>query len=286
MEQWFLYALIATVSWGVGQTFVKKGYANISPFYNSLLMVLMCLLFWVPFSLINGANLQNIKFFPTAFLVLLIAFGYQIYYYALAKGQLSLTGTVIAIYPLFAVILARIFLQEVTSFYQNIAIFLILLGVFLMALPNQDEFRKGLTDKSWLRWGLAAAILVGICELFTKIAVTEIGTYNFLLLLTFSYIPAVLMLFFIDKNGRKLPNITLKQFLPAILGIFMIEVSGFIPSIIAFSLGPVSLISPLSSFYIVITVILSILFLKEKISKTQLGGIILSTIGIILLGVS
>jgi uncharacterized membrane protein len=49
--------------------------------------------------------------------------------------------------------------------------------------------------------------------------------------------------------------------------------------------GKASLVSPVSASYVALTVVLAVIFLREKISKVQLSGVIMAVLGIILIGV-
>ena len=79
----------------------------------------------------------------TIFIILVIsASGYHTYFYAISKGEISLTGTVIAVYPVFTIILSQVFLHERLSIFQFIGVGLVISGVVFVALPKRSAAEK------------------------------------------------------------------------------------------------------------------------------------------------
>lgn len=108
---WLFFTLLAALLWGVGQVFIKKGLSHTTPLFNNLFGAVVILAVAIPFALVNGGNLSLVpQMLP---LTLVIAALLICYYYILEKGQISLTGTVLASYPLFTVILSSFFLKEI-----------------------------------------------------------------------------------------------------------------------------------------------------------------------------
>lgn len=225
-----------------------------------------------------GVNFQKVL----TILPLAIVAGstYFIYYYAISKGQISLTGTILAAYPLTTIILSSLFLREQTNVFQKMAIGLILLGSVLIAMPKNRKVKF----ESWVWWAIMGALLTGFGDFLAKMAVNLSDTYTWLFTLGLAYIPLTLINIALDKKGRIIPKLTLRQAVPAVGGIVMIS-TGMIFFYLAFGKGLASLVTPVSSSYVVLTAVLAFIFLKEKINKIQLVGILSASLGIILLGI-
>lgn len=285
MPLWFIYALATACFWGIGQIFLKKGFVYLGPFWNNALATLCAFLLFIPFALLNGINLSKISPF-TYLIIFIIPFGYKIYYYALDKEKVALSGTIIATYPLITLLLSYIFLGERINPYQKIAISLVILGTVFIAFPAQKQsLIQILKSKFWLYWAFAHVITAGSADFLSKLAINSIGAFNYLFLFPLFDILAMLSLATIDRGGRKIPQVKIGKILPTFVGVFMIQ-AGIITFTLGFAHGPASLVAPSSSIYATITVVLAFLFLKEKVTKTQLAGIILTIIAIILFGVS
>src|SRR3989344_3757394 len=104
---WLFFTLLAALLWGVSQVLIKKGFEETTPLFNNLFGALVILIIAIPFAMLNGAHFWLVpKMLP---LTLLIALLLICFYYVLEKGQVSLTGTVLASYPVFTVVLSLLF---------------------------------------------------------------------------------------------------------------------------------------------------------------------------------
>ncbi len=280
---WFILSILAAFFWGIGGVITKKGLYHISPLYNNVLGAIVTLILIVPFALSHNPDLlSSIKIIPHTLLVgaLLLC-----YYYVLEKGQISLTGTVLATYPLITVVLSFLFLNEQTTFLQNIAILIIILGsVVLVGGENKNKLNKSITD-NWIIWALGGAFAIGISDFIAKTAINQSDIYSYLVYYSFAFALTSLVAIIFDKKGRSLQSFSSKNFLPTFIGVTMTEV-GMLFYYLAISKGLLSIVTPISSSYTVITIILSWIFLKDKINKIQWFGITLSVLGIILIGVN
>src|SRR3990167_496827 len=109
---WFILALSATVFWAVGQVLVKRGFEHVSPLWNNIIFYLLSPFIFISAVLwLNGPKI-NIPTLPIFLVMFLATASYMIFYYALSKGKLALTGTVVAGYPVATVVLSYLFLGE------------------------------------------------------------------------------------------------------------------------------------------------------------------------------
>jgi micrococcal nuclease len=86
-------------------------------------------------------------------------------------------------------------------------------------------------------------------------------------------------------HHEHLPKIKFGNLIYSFLGIFLFNI-GNIAYFIALEKGFASIVVPLSNTYITITVILSLIYLKEKITRIQLLGIISVIIGVVLVSLT
>jgi drug/metabolite transporter (DMT)-like permease len=98
---------------------------------------------------------------PLSVVVIIISASalYHFFFYAISKGQISLTGTIVAGYPLFTILLSYFFLHEQLSPVQYTGIALILTGDVIVALPGNDKadgdglLHGSRHDYTWVLWG-------------------------------------------------------------------------------------------------------------------------------------
>lgn len=279
---WFFFSLLAALLWGVGQVFAKRGLSYTSPLFNNLLATVVDVVFWMPVALTGGVEFGK---FPAVFPLAVVAGAtYFVYYYVITKGEISLTGTIQATYPLTTIILSAIFLHEQTNLFQKLATLLVISGSILIAIPNDKNLLKKFQFADWVYWAIAGSILIGFGDFLAKVAINKSNAYTWLFFLALAYLPCAFINFLLDKKGRFIPEFNLKKLLPSIIGVAMIGI-GIIPFNLAFQYGLASLVGPISSSYVVLTAILAFVFLKERINRIQLLGILSTFSGIVLLGI-
>lgn len=278
---WFPFALSTALLWGVGQILAKKGFQHVSPLWSNIITAAIGFCIFIPLALLQGVEFAKIA--GSVPLVLLVSASYQTYLYALEKGQVALSGTVIAVYPLITILLARLFLNETTSIYQKIAIVFVFVGIIIISLPKNILQQKQRIFEPWLLWSLTAAVVIGTGDFIAKVAIDRTGINTYLFTQAFTSMFIVALLFTIDKQGRKHFSLTKSTFTPAILGYLFLEL-GILTFNYAFSFGTATLVTTVASAYVAISLILALVVLKEKLTKQQLGGALSVIFGIILLG--
>ena len=281
---WFPLSISAAFFWSISQIFLKKGLENISPLWSNIINNLMTLIIWVPAVLF----LSNFSILiPDLKLITLITIAsslYLIFLYALSKGKVSLIGTVVSIYPTWTVILSSIFLKESINPIQKICITLIIIGSIIISFPETHSNLKKYSYQ-WVIWGFVASILMGTGDFLSKYAINKIGVYNYIFFLSIASNFMSGLNYIVDKKSRKLPSKNPKLYIPTIVGT-AVSLIGSFQFLLAFQYGKASLVTPVSSIYPALTVILAIKFLKEKLIKRQLIAVGITVVGLILMGIS
>jgi uncharacterized membrane protein len=282
---WFALSLGAALCWAAGQILVKKGFEHIPPLWNNIVNNLLALVFWIPFALLLNGFEVNVPG-PAVILTMLAgAFLYQFFYYSISKGRISLTGTVVAAYPVFTVALSLLFLGERLGPIQYVGIASIIGGGVVVAVP-EGGVRENVPphDAGWLFWGFAGAFTIGVGDFLIKTSIDAIGTHNnaFYLALIFNVLSAANYL--VDRRNRKPPAIFSRRFTPTLWGICL-HLIGAILFWSAMEMEKISLVGPVSSIYPAIVAILAVKFLKERISTKHGVGIGITVLGLILVGV-
>ncbi|EKD99438.1 MAG: hypothetical protein ACD_22C00256G0011 [uncultured bacterium] len=198
--------------------------------------------------------------------------------YIIQKAEISLSGTVLATYPIYTIILSVLFLSERLTAFQLFGILVIIFGMFFVAKPENEKFYIS----TWIIWTILGSVVIGLGDFIGKVALTKYELNSFLLALAFGSIPSLLIFRIFDRSPIKLPKLT-SNFRASIIGNFIMPM-GLLSLYTSFSKGPASLSSPVASTYPAITVVLAYLYLKEKINRNQFVGIIMVTAGVVFLG--
>jgi transporter family protein len=279
---WFVLAIGAALFWAVGQVLVKSGFQNIPPLWNNIFSnSIILIVHIVPVLFLSGFHI-SVPSLPILIIIFISAAFYHTFYYAISKGEISLTGTVVAGYPVFTILLSFLIIHERLSLLQLTGVGLVITGVILVALPDRAaaEEREKL---GWLLWGLVCSVMIGAGDFLAKFSINRIGSYSHIFFLAVISNPMGAINYIIDKKGRKFPRLTGRKALPTLLGLTTVAI-GTLLFLIALNHGKVSVIAPVSSIYPAIIVILAVKFLHEKITVKQSIGIAVIVTGLILVG--
>ncbi|MBR3613690.1 MAG: EamA family transporter [Clostridia bacterium] len=209
-------------------------------------------------------------------------------FYALSKGDLSVSTVMIATYPIYTLLFSRYINREILSGEQLIFIILTILGTILTCFDKDFKIRnlKNLT----MLIPIIAAVAIGLSDTLTKKIINETSSFSFLVAIAIVQIPVALIYLKIAKqkflNIFKELKTGMKEYKYSIIG-SLLNVLGTGCLLVSFNYGMVSIVSPLTAIYTPIVLIYSFIVLKEKMNKLNLTGIIaalIGTFGIIMLG--
>ena len=263
---------------------MKKGYAGVTPLWYNILNNLLALVVWLPAALALNGFRMPLPPWRILLVILGAAVIYQVFYYSMSKGQISLTGTIVAGYPLFTILLTHLFLGERLAGWQYGGVALLLAGGVLIALPRRLA-PGAVRDLSWVLWGALGAVSIGTGDFLSKLAVNHIGPYANLFFLAILNNTTSGFNYLLDRGNRQTPRIASRSFLYSLLGI-VIHLLGALGFLIAFGFGPASLISSVSSVYPAFLALLAVIFLRESITWRHAGGIGAIVAGLALVGLA
>lgn len=276
---WFYLALLTALLWGIGQLFIKISSTTISPLWNILIQAALALILYVPFALLNGATFS---ISPLLMLYILIgATFYNLFYYAIEKGTLIITGSILAMYPLVTVVLSTAFLHESLTALKIGAIMLIFFGIAAM-MYRKTKRKEKVSDKVLLA-AIGGSIGIGTADFLAKVVIDQNSYENYTLFLPLAYFLSGFVFWIIDKKGRSIKtSFHTGRLTLAVLGVGML-VAGLLSFNAALSTGEVSSVSMVSSIYIGISAVLAFIFLKERVSLIQLLGLLSMFLGAVLI---
>ena len=279
---WFIYALLGAIITGIGQVLVKRGQVKLTPFLDNLLAALIVNLILVPFLFLRGVDLsvgRNILIYA-----LIAATMYATFYYIINLGNVSLMISLINTFPIVTIVLAVSYLHEWPSLYQWFGIVMVVLGTICISRVKKE---KKVVNKSklWLVWGLFGSLAIGIAEFVTKLATLQVDGFTFTFFVYLMYIPPLIIFMVFDKGGRKFEKLKNKSSLIyTLIGIFFIE-AGLIAIAMSYQYGFASLVSPVVATHMLVTAVLAVVFLKEKLLPIQKAGILLNLVGVSIIGI-
>lgn len=281
-----IFALLCAVFVAFSQISLRKSYQELPPSVAFLFDSFFGLLIWVPLAVFMGIS-GSVSWGEAFFYALISAIlSEAIVFYALSHGELSVTATILATYPVYTVVFSRILNNEVLSPSVLFFVILAITGSILASTPDKIN-RKELSLHSGIVWPFVAAICIGLSDTISKGYINRSDDFSFLFSLGLIQIPVALVYLRIEKESllKAVKGVVSKVggYKNALLGgLFNIIGTGFLW--LSFSYAPASIASPITGTNGALTVILSRTLLNEKISKRKYLGIILAFIGV--LGIS
>lgn len=202
---------------------------------------------------------------------------------SLKKIGVARTAPIVGIAPLFAAVLAIVFLGERLSIFTVASIVLIFIGIYVLTQRNGGRFwHFDAREKRNLFTPLSAAffggsylvfikwILSGVPDPFVGAAITT--TAAFFALFVFAVVTKRIQNIRSSSHAIKF----------SVLG-GLAMAAGFLLNFKALEMGSVSLVAPLLSTFPLFSVLLSFILLRESITKHVLIGAVIIVGGVIII---
>jgi uncharacterized membrane protein len=272
---WLVFSIITVLCWGVSIAALKRSYQTLTPIMWIIMGAVASVAILLPYALFND---PSFIFWPLIPISIFITACYALFAYAMDKGQISLVATVESVYPLVTVILASFFLHEATSIFVKLGVVIIIFGLVFLSINNPKDIRS-IKIGQWFFWGIAAALTTGLAGFLSKVMVSTYSTPTYLVGFVIGEVIVAVILSLFDRKNIK-PITFNKDNSYMILSAITLYL-GYLFFFLAFSKGLASLVTPISGTYAMVTFLLAITWLKEKVNRFQLTGAVLTILGAI-----
>lgn len=289
MELWFIMAIIVAFFWGSANIFAKVSTPKIGVARVALLIALVeapmyfvAFYFWkddTPITLADGIL--------AAFSCLIGVMGYICFFESVIDGQVSIVGTISAAYPALTVVGALILLSESLNAIESVGIVAIIAGVIALSYEPNPESKHAMSKRS-LVFSFLAFGFWGLWSLTSKMAIDRIGAGNIFVFYILSSLTAPLMYGWLrsvrPERHRAASPSRYFWFLGAVA--LVLNVSGAIVYSFALGEGAASLVVPISSSYPLITIVLALVLLREKLTGFHVAALGVVVMGLIAIGLT
>ena len=292
---WFTYAILTVLFWGSSEAIFKKSSEDKQDntlkmlLYNGVMLAIFAFFYWLflfAFQEKQFDFISILKYFPVAMIYNISMWSY---YKAMSIMKISIVSPIVNSSCLFTVLLCIFVLNQTITGLQAFAITIIILGIILLSLKKDED---SIDSKKHYKLnifviGLLCALgyfaLDGIAAFLDDyILDTAFADKEAELLISFSiiyFVIGLISLLIMKIRNKKLTFEIDKYKLAG----SVLETLGQYTYIYAYANGNASVASPLIASYSIVTLILSRLWLKEKLKKYQYACIIFILIGIVLL---
>lgn len=280
---YIIYALAAALFSGLTSVFAKSGINKESSLLSTFIRTIVITLFLFVVVLFKG-NLNDIFSLDKKTILFLILSGLSntllwiCYFKALDLGTVSKVTPIDKTSIILTLILSSIFLHEKITIIKVLSIIFILTGTFL-TIEKENEDSK---DNKWILYAILTAIFTSTTTVISKVGIDNTNTSLITFLRTIIVLILLTIIILFKKKFKDIKKLNKKNYLFIILSGISTSLS-WLFYFTSLSLGEASVVFPIEKLSLVVSILASTIFLKEKLNKKQILGIIIIVIGTSLL---
>ncbi|MFH1105904.1 MAG: DMT family transporter [Candidatus Aenigmatarchaeota archaeon] len=274
-----LFAFVTMLTWGIADVFAKKAIektGEMKPLlYGQVVGTVPIIIYAAAFLKIPLISLEIFALGAISGFLTIAA--YLSFYKGMKKGNLAIVNPITGSYTLITTLLGMIFFQESLKFHHMIAIALVFVGAFL---ASADLKRIKLKIVPGVPEAVFAMLGFGVGLFIIKFVSVATGAIISFLLLRIVGLFILLAYSSLSKIDIKLPSGSVLGYI-TLVGI--LDAIGQLGFNAAITMEQMSLVAPVIAGFPAVTVILAILFLKERPAFSQKIGIVSILAGLVLI---
>ena len=283
---WVLFAFASAFFAGVTSILAKIGVKDVDSHVATAIRTIIVLIFsWIMVFIIGSqSTIVNIDGKTFLFLILsgLSTGGsWLCYFKALQLGDVNKVVPIDKSSTILTMILAFIFLNEKIAINMVIGMIGIAIGTYLM-IQKKEKAEKIVKRKAWLIYALLSALFASLTSILGKVGIENVESNLGTSIRTIVVLVMAWIIVFATKKQRDIKKIDKRSLIFLILSGVATGAS-WLCYYKALQDGLASIVVPIDKLSILVTVLFAYIFLKEKLSKKSLLGLILIIVGTLLL---
>lgn len=283
---WVLFAFASAFFAGVTSILAKIGVKDVDSHVATAIRTIIVLIFsWIMVFIIGSqSTIVNIDGKTFLFLILsgLSTGGsWLCYFKALQLGDVNKVVPIDKSSTILTMILAFIFLNEKITINMVIGMIGIAIGTYLM-IQKKEKAEKIVKRKAWLIYALLSALFASLTSILGKVGIENVESNLGTAIRTIVVLVMAWIIVFATKRQRDIKKIDKRSLIFLILSGVATGAS-WLCYYKALQDGLASIVVPIDKLSILVTVLFAYIFLKEKLSKKSLLGLILIVVGTLLL---
>ena len=280
---WILYALLAAFFAGITSVFAKIGVNKIDTDLATGIRTIVIIIFsFVVVIFTNGLHKVGTINSSTIFYIslsgLTTALLWICYFRALFYGDVNKVTPVDKTSIVLTLILSKIFLKENITYVKLISIILILLGTYLM-IEKKENVKS---DYRWFIYSVLTGIFTSLSTIVGKIGIKNVDVNLATFIRTIIVLIIIWIYIFIKNKHKQSTKVDTKSLLFIFLSGFTTGLS-WLCYFNALKNGEASIVFPIEKLSILVAVLFSTIFLKEKLSTKSAIGLSIISIGTLIL---
>ena len=279
---WILYAFGSALFAGATSILAKIGIEEVdSHLATALRTIVVLVLSWLMVFIVGSQNqLTAISIKSYVFLILSgMATGasWLCYFKALQLGDVNKVVPIDKSSTILTMILAFVFLKEDITIPMISGMIAIGIGTYLM-IQKKEEEQKQVKNKIWLIYAVLSAVFASLTSILAKVGIENVESNLGTAIRTIVVLIMAWIIVFLQKKHGQVKNISKKSFV--FIGLSGIATgASWICYYKALHDGLASIVVPIDKLSILVTVAFAYIFLREKLSRSSMVGLILITVG-------
>lgn len=279
---WILYAFGSALFAGATSILAKIGIEEVDSHLATALRTIVVLVFsWLMVFIVGSQNqLTAISIKSYVFLILSgMATGasWLCYFKALQLGDVNKVVPIDKSSTILTMILAFVFLKEDITIPMISGMIAIGIGTYLM-IQKKEEEQKQVKNKIWLIYAVLSAVFASLTSILAKVGIENVESNLGTAIRTIVVLIMAWIIVFLQKKHGQVKNISKKSFV--FIGLSGIATgASWICYYKALHDGLASIVMPIDKLSILVTVAFAYIFLREKLSRSSMVGLILITVG-------
>lgn len=285
---WLVMAVLSAFFAGVMSILAKCGIKNTDSDVATALRTVVVLIFsWLMVLVVGSADtVSSISGRSLAFLILSgLAIGASLicYFKALSVGDVNKVVPVDKSSTVMTVLLAMILFHETDHLGVKLAGTLLLAaGIFLMIEKRAVEQKR--TRAIWLPYAAGSAVFAALTAILAKVGIDGVESNLGTAIRTVVVLAVSWLIVFARGKQDQLRHLDNKEL--AFITLSGLATGGsWLCYYYAIQNGVVSIVVPIDKMSVVVTVAFSYFFLKEKLSRKALSGLLMMTAGTLLMAI-
>lgn len=283
---WLIYAFGSAFFAGITSILAKVGVKEVDSHVATAIRTIIVLIFsWIMVFVIGSqSTIVNIDGKTFLFLILsgLSTGGsWLCYFKALQLGDVNKVVPIDKSSTILTMVLAFIFLNEKITINMIIGMIGIAVGTYLM-IQKKQGVEKIVKGKAWLIYALLSALFASLTSILGKFGVENIESNLGTAIRTIVVLIMAWILVFATKKQRDIRKIDKMSLIFIVLSGIATGAS-WLCYYRALQEGLASVVVPIDKLSILVTILFAYIFLKEKLSKKSILGLILIVTGTLLL---
>jgi transporter family protein len=267
---WLPFSIATIIMYGFGQVLAKETRTNVSSANILLLLGGNIFVIWLAYWLLfrEPGSFPAETWLRAAGAAALSGAAFVTYYESLKHGKVSIVGTIAGAYAPWTVLLALVFLGETMSLSEGAGVVLVVASmlVFTYATGNGSNDKKK-TELLGIAFAIASLFFWGTSAAMAKGVISDIGDTNFIGVYAL-VCPSIWVAYWLARERAKFERPKSNGWLLELS--FLCLAGGGITLYLAIQNGNVSIVSPITNLYPLVTIAAAKVRLREQLNLRQI----------------